>query len=642
MTDSRLTWAAPLGLLALLGLAVAVFWPGLSGPFLFDDFATLPALGATGGVDNLAELVRYLRSGIAGPSGRPLALASFLLNDNGWPSQAFSFKYTSLMFHLLAGVLLLWLVWRLERDVFGTEPRRAYLTATLAAALWLLNPAFATTVFYVVQRMTILAALMVLAGLLGWVASRARLAVAPRRAVVGMSLAMALGTGMGVLAKENAIVMPLLVLVLEALLYRPQRERLGTLPRAWSLLFLWLPLLVVAGWFLLNAGRYGATYERIGITPLQRLLTEARVLFDYLHQLLVPQFAAGSIFHDGFAASRGLLTPVTTAPAVAGIAGLLLAAVLLRRRAPRLSVAIAFFFAGHSLESTLVPLELYFDHRNYLPALLLFWPLAALLAWPALPYRRLVLGGAVLYLLAFPLACHTRATVWGGDETALMLYWAERYPGSPRAQRMAAMAMTDEGRSDVAMQLLADSLQRHPEHLPTRLHLLLLQCSAGRADSALMDEAIRRAASDTIDFRGFEIQRRFVDTLGVGDCRGIDAAAALERFLAALLDNPHTQALPATRAQVLHLQGLAALNRGEPARARALFARALDSFALADLAMLQITRLADAGALEEALVHLQQVRGLIRPDSRSHGGLSGAELQAELDHFEALLREAQR
>jgi len=33
-------------------------------------------------------------------------------------------------------------------------------------------------------------------------------------------------------------------------------------------------------------------------------------------------------------------------------------------------------FALDVLESTAVPLELYFEHRNYLPALLLFWPIA--------------------------------------------------------------------------------------------------------------------------------------------------------------------------------------------------------------------------------------------------------------------------
>ena len=42
-------------------LALLVFWPALSGPFLFDDLVHLPKLaGADGTTDTLAEVIRLI------------------------------------------------------------------------------------------------------------------------------------------------------------------------------------------------------------------------------------------------------------------------------------------------------------------------------------------------------------------------------------------------------------------------------------------------------------------------------------------------------------------------------------------------------------------------------------------------------
>ncbi|HEX5313454.1 MAG TPA: hypothetical protein VFX38_00900, partial [Gammaproteobacteria bacterium] len=108
-------WLPRLFLFALLGAAAAAYSSGLAGPFLLDDMANLPALGAWGPVNNAATLVTYLTSGIAGPTGRPLALASFLMDAHNWPANPWPFKFTGLLFHLLNGVLLAALLVRLSR-----------------------------------------------------------------------------------------------------------------------------------------------------------------------------------------------------------------------------------------------------------------------------------------------------------------------------------------------------------------------------------------------------------------------------------------------------------------------------------------------------------------------------------------------
>ncbi len=91
---------------ACVALALAAYWPGLHGGFLFDDFANLPALGSSGPIDNWPAFWRYITSGTNDPFGRPLTLLTFLLDAHDWPADPFPFKRTSLILHLANGALL--------------------------------------------------------------------------------------------------------------------------------------------------------------------------------------------------------------------------------------------------------------------------------------------------------------------------------------------------------------------------------------------------------------------------------------------------------------------------------------------------------------------------------------------------------
>ena len=147
-----------------------------------------------------------------------------------------------------------------------------------------------------------------------------------------------------------------------------------------------------------------------------------------------------TLYHDDITLSRGLLEPWTTLPAALGIAGLIAAAWLARRRAPVAGFGIAFFLGGHLLESTVLPLELAFEHRNYLPA---FGPLLALcyyLPHPGLTRRWLPLRRAALPLLAVLCALVTwpRADAWGRGMPYLQHYELSRNPDSHRLHRSLA------------------------------------------------------------------------------------------------------------------------------------------------------------------------------------------------------------
>ncbi len=138
-----------------------VYMPGLYGGFLFDDFANLPVLGASGPVDNWSTFCRYITSGTADPIGRPLALLSFLLDAHDWPAAPYPFKRTSLILHLAqrrcCSILLLQ---RLGASISfrHADCHRIDLAAVFGAAFWLLHPLFVSTTLYIVQREAMLPA----------------------------------------------------------------------------------------------------------------------------------------------------------------------------------------------------------------------------------------------------------------------------------------------------------------------------------------------------------------------------------------------------------------------------------------------------------------------------------------------------
>jgi hypothetical protein len=177
-----------------------------------------------------------------------------------------------------------------------------------------------------------------------------------------------------------------------------------------------------------------AAYAGRDFTLTQRLLTESRVVLDYLHWTLLPNLSQLSLYHDDYVPSRGLLTPPTTLLSLALLAGLAVLAWWLRRRRPLMALGLAWFLLAHLLTATVIPLELVFEHRNYFASLGLCIALAdGLLRWPAdgRP-RRLGMLAACALLLLYAGCTVLRATEWR-DPWHFANTEAAKHPGSPRA-----------------------------------------------------------------------------------------------------------------------------------------------------------------------------------------------------------------
>ncbi|MCH8265293.1 MAG: hypothetical protein IIC10_07825, partial [Proteobacteria bacterium] len=80
-----------IALLVLLLITTWIYWPGLSGPFLLDDYENLNPLGAGAGVMDLQSMLTFVFGNHSGPSGRPVAMLSFLIDGQNWPPYVASF-----------------------------------------------------------------------------------------------------------------------------------------------------------------------------------------------------------------------------------------------------------------------------------------------------------------------------------------------------------------------------------------------------------------------------------------------------------------------------------------------------------------------------------------------------------------------
>jgi len=481
-------------------VTTAVYWPGLSGAFLFDDY---PNIVDNHGVQpdevSVPSLVRAALSSPSSEFKRPLASLSFAANYLASGLNPYWMKLTNLVIHLLNGLLVFFLSRALLQSAdsaatttvspfigvgaapttadepFQTEIianrvtptfERAGCVAALIAAGWMLLPINLTAVLYVVQRMESLANLFVLIGLIGYVVGRRRMlgctptfrSARQEQPATGKSpvrrwnpflfntgglslclISITVPTAVGLLAKETAAMLPLYALLIEWALFRFRSTKpdapcdgigdkatadtrwpaplerstrhlsfpsaspttSAAIPRLgeyhqdlhialkegntdWHvigifLLVLALPTVLGLAWLLPGLLKPEAWATR-NFTPGTRLLSEARIIVDYIGWTLLPTPGALSFYHDDFHISTGLLTPWTTFACIAALAGLIAFALWLRPRYPLAALGIALFLGCQLLTGTVIPLELIYEHRNYFASFGLLLAIVPLLA----------------------------------------------------------------------------------------------------------------------------------------------------------------------------------------------------------------------------------------------------------------------
>lgn len=384
-------------------LIVSVYTPALNGPLVFDDHPNIVENPGVAINDlSVESLKSAFFSNVTGPLKRVLPALSFGINHfiAGGFKHTFVFKITNLMIHAVNTALVFWLALLLVPRLFNGQHDRfpPVLIAAFVALVWGLHPIHMTVVAYVVQRMTSMAGTFVFLGLCLFVLGRLRFERHQPGGLLWMCAGVLGGTALSLMCKENGALMPLYAGVIEFTLFAPSQcegvggvDKAGCQPkkmvfglqsRLWTafsnvknrrlfnfyLCTLFIPALAALIYLFIYPGNIVESYAGRPFSLAERLLTEARILWFYLYLLFVPDITNMGLFHDDLPVSTDILTPWTTIMAVLSWGIIALSAVWFRRQAPVPAFAVLWYLAGHSMESTFIPLLLIFEHRNYVPS----------------------------------------------------------------------------------------------------------------------------------------------------------------------------------------------------------------------------------------------------------------------------------
>lgn len=502
---------------------LSLYWSGLKGPFVFDDAYNLdPLKNWLAGQASPLEVIFGNQSGVL---GRPVSMATFWLSAASGGYHPYPFKLGNLLIHIICGAL----AWQVTRRMLSRDPRlarNADFIAIAVATIWLIHPINVSTVLYAVQRMAQLSSLFTLAALWVYLSGRSKLENGKVRAALArLFIGFPAFLLLGIFSKENAVVAPALCLVLELAYFRTPCKHKNAIAAFYSL-FLLMPAVAVCALAVSSPHHFLSGFEARSFTLMERLLSQPRALIEYIGLILWPRGGLMGLYVDDFQTSRGLWSPPSTLFALIALAAISSTAAALRRRAPTFFAGWFFYLVAHGVESTVLPLELYFEHRNYLPSIGLIIATAGLIdLFPeslqsgSRNLGRGILTAMPLVFVGLAWVTWTQVNVWRSEEAMVdqaLIY----HPKSARANIVKAGLLLNSGKLDQARRLtirVAEDPNQHAR-LQGYISTIIVDCwSTTPPKATQLDQGVSsfRAPIQLSDALSF---RQLLDVISTNRC----------------------------------------------------------------------------------------------------------------------------
>jgi tetratricopeptide (TPR) repeat protein len=510
-------------LMALLGLLA--YSNTFKVPFIFDDRPNIVENPIMRDLEYFIDPSRA--SNFTGYGEYPTLIKryvghlSFALNYRAHGLDVKGYHAVNLLIHILNGMLLFWIVQLTFKTPYmegsSIEGRSRHI-AFFAAVVFILHPVQTQAVTYIVQRLTSLATLFYLVSVLAYVKSRFAAKGAKRYALYATSLLSAL---LAMNTKQIAFTLPLAISLYEFSFFKGaiRKRILFLVPLLLTLFVIPLSFINVDRPIGELMGDMGEATTIRNIPRLDYLLTEFRVMATYLRLLVLPvsqNLDYDYPVYDSFFALPVLLSFLFLVLIIA------LGIVLFRRswikdNSSRLiAFGIFWFFLSISVESSIIPLQVIYEHRIYLPSVgaSLAFSSGSFLLYERLKDRKTRAAATALLTalpLVFGIATFQRNSVWK-TEIGLWEDVVKKSPHRARPHYNLGKSFQQWGMVWKAMKEYEIAVQLKPDYVKAHNNLGIVYLKVGRMEESIKEYRIAIALDPEFKEAHFNLGIAYLDT----------------------------------------------------------------------------------------------------------------------------------
>jgi tetratricopeptide (TPR) repeat protein len=511
-------------LLIVLGVLI-VYSNTWRSPFVLDDIHTI--------VEEDARRTLYFTvERLFG--NRSLPIFSFDLNYYFNGLNVSGYRAVNIGIHIISSIGVFWLAYWLSVRVYKTriitlgqvQVSNHLFLAELAGLFFAVHPIQTQAVTYIVQRLASMAAMFYILALWAYVKYRLSLDARSQKIWAGLSLA---ATIAAMHSKETAITLPIIILLLEILVFTlsGKKQKWWRVNMDWRSLVRRIPL--VTPWLLTiliipayslevrdllwhiesePSSMAGDTFlDKVNIRKISSVsaettqiprqtyfLTQINVVRTYLRLVAWP--SGQNIDHD-YPLTVRIRDKATIASFVLHVVMMLTALIFWKRRRRIAALGILFFYIALLPESSFIPIvDVMFEHRLYLPmvgAALFVGDMGQLLlervgfrvkqrAWAEVA----VIGISTILIFSLAVAGYVRNRTWK-DEISLWTDATQKSPNKARPHNNLAKAYLDRQMFDRAEEMYKRELEIDPNSVSGHNNLGSIYGVQGKYEEAIKE-----------------------------------------------------------------------------------------------------------------------------------------------------------
>jgi len=388
---------------------------------------------------------------------RPVACLSFAVNYYFSKNNVLGYHIVNISIHFLAAFFLFLFIYHSLnlQSIQSKYNTNSYFIALLSTLLWAINPIQTQAITYIVQRMASMAGMFYIISMYLYLKGKTS-SKNPAKIIFFILCIVSAMLALG--SKENAILIPLSLFLYDFLLFQGISREKRKKQIKYLVVTIIITLIICVIYFSFSdttVFSFFKLYEKRVFTLWERLLTQSRVIIFYITLILYPVSTRLSIGHD-MDISQSFFDPPTTILCIMLICGIIISSLYISKRRPLIEFSVLFFFLNHIVESSILPLEMIFEHRNYIPTMLFFVPIAIGLI-SAISYfsskrsmQAIITISIILVIIGHSHATFMRNFTWKNEES-LWIDCVDKYPELYRCSHNLSKCYEDHNQIEKAI-----------------------------------------------------------------------------------------------------------------------------------------------------------------------------------------------